>query len=227
MENSRQKIFLFGAGLHAQTCIDALEKQGKYQLVGLIDSVKQIGSLVDGYPVLGRMDDLADLASQHNTQTGMIAIGDNWVRYKLHKEIEACLPGFEFVNIIHPTAVFGKAVILGKGIFIGAQAFISSHTTIGEFCLVHQKVHLGLHNQLSDFVSISAGSLTGGMVTIGDYSAITLGVVVHDRLNIGSHTLVGSGSLVTSHLPDSVVAFGSPAKIIRQRKAGDPYLKNG
>jgi sugar O-acyltransferase (sialic acid O-acetyltransferase NeuD family) len=227
MENPRQKIFLFGAGLHAQTCIDALEKQGKYQLVGLIDSVKQIGSLVEGYPVLGRMEDLAGLAVHHDAQAGMIAIGDNWVRHNLQKEIEARLPGFEFVNIIHPSAVFGKAVTLGKGIFIGAQAFISSHTTIGDFCLVHQKVHLGLHNHLADFVSISVGSITGGMVTIGDFTAITLGVVLHDRLNIGPHTLVGSGSLVTGDLPANAVAYGRPAKTVRKRQKGDPYLKGG
>jgi acetyltransferase-like isoleucine patch superfamily enzyme len=47
-----------------------------------------------------------------------------------------------------------------------------------------------------------------------------------DRLNIGENTVVGSGSLVTKDLPDNVLAYGTPAKIIRQRKLGEKFIKS-
>jgi len=220
------KIFLFGAGMHGQTCIDVVEKQGDFEIVGLIDSVKQIGSLVDGYEVLGRMKDLTELMRLHKVKAGFISIGDNWVRKKISEEIFNIEPDFEFVNIIHPTAVFGKNVKFGKGILVGAETFISSSCTLGDFCFIHHKALLGLHNHLSDFSSISLGSLTGGKVTIGACSAVTLRVIVKDRINIGSNSVVGSGSLVLKNIPDFVIAYGQPAKIIRKRMAADKYLES-
>ena len=47
-----------------------------------------------------------------------------------------------------------------------------------------------------------------------------------DRLNIGENAVVGSGSLVTKDLPDNVLAYGNPAKIIRTRTLGEKFLKS-
>lgn len=225
--NDRPKILLFGGGLHGQTCIDAIEHQGKYELVGIIDSILDIGSFVDGYEILGRMEKLPFLVKEFNIQGGFIGIGDNWSRKKVRDEIVELVPDFEFVNIIHPTAIFGKNVTLGKGVLIAANTFISSSCILGDFCFVHQKAHLGLHNKLGSFASVSGGSLLGGKVKVGEFSAITLSATVHDRLVIGAHTVVGSCSLVTQDLPDHVVVYGQPARIIRKREEGEPYLKSG
>jgi acetyltransferase-like isoleucine patch superfamily enzyme len=46
-----------------------------------------------------------------------------------------------------------------------------------------------------------------------------------DRVEIGENTVVGSGSLVVRSLPNNVLAYGSPAKIIRERKEGEKFLK--
>lgn len=220
------KIFLFGGGMHGHTCIDVIEKQGKYEIIGIIDSQKTIGTFINGYQIIGRMEDLPKLITKYNIKKGFIAIGDNWVRNILSREIYSYDPDFEFINAIHPTAVFGKNIRLGKGILIGAQTFISSSCVIGNFCLIHHKVLLGLHNQLGNYSSISLGSLTGGKVTIGENSAITICATIQDRLNIGSNSVIGSGSLVLNDLPDNVVAYGRPAKCIRSRCVEDPYLQS-
>jgi len=36
-----------------------------------------------------------------------------------------------------------------------------------------------------------------------------------------------AGSLVLSDVPDNVLVYGSPAKIIRSRKPGERFLKSG
>jgi acetyltransferase-like isoleucine patch superfamily enzyme len=46
-----------------------------------------------------------------------------------------------------------------------------------------------------------------------------------DRIEIGENTVVGSSSLVTKNLPDDVLAYGNPAKIIRTRNKGEKFLK--
>ena len=53
-----------------------------------------------------------------------------------------------------------------------------------------------------------------------------MGVVIIDRITIGENTVVGSGALVLKDLPDNVLAYGIPAKIIRTREPGEKFLKS-
>jgi len=39
--------------------------------------------------------------------------------------------------------------------------------------------------------------------------------VVLEDVNIGANALIGAGSLVLKDIPDGVVAYGSPAKVVR------------
>jgi len=62
-------------------------------------------------------------------------------------------------------------------------------------------------------------------VRIGRCAAVTLGVTVVDRISIGENTVVGAGALVLDSLPDNVLAYGSPARVVRAREPGERYLK--
>ena len=42
-----------------------------------------------------------------------------------------------------------------------------------------------------------------------------MGANVIDGINIGKNTIIGAGSVVTKPIPDNVVAYGAPAKVIR------------
>ncbi len=65
--------------------------------------------------------------------------------------------------------------------------------------------------------------LQADIVKLGRFSALTLGVTVLDRVDIGENTVVGAGSLVATSLPSNVLAYGNPARIIRERKAGEKF----
>jgi acetyltransferase-like isoleucine patch superfamily enzyme len=77
---------------------------------------------------------------------------------------------------------------------------------------------------MSDFSSIAPGVTTGGNISIGKFSAVSLGANVIHGIKIGKHSVIGSGSTVLTNIDDYVVAYGTPAKIIRERKDGDKYL---
>jgi acetyltransferase-like isoleucine patch superfamily enzyme len=47
--------------------------------------------------------------------------------------------------------------------------------------------------------------------------------VVHN-VKIGEDSLIGAGSLVINSIPELVVAYGHPAKIIRPRKIEDRHF---
>jgi acetyltransferase-like isoleucine patch superfamily enzyme len=72
-------------------------------------------------------------------------------------------------------------------------------------------------NNISDFVTVSPGAVTLGGVYIGSNSWIGAGAIVGEDLKIGKNTVIGMGSLVTKNIPDNVIAYGSPAKVIKKK----------
>jgi len=220
-----KRIVLIGGGNQAHYTADIINKEGKYTIIGIIDSVHEIGSNRFGYKVLGRQENIKDLIEKYNIEGGVISIGDNWVRHYVSNQIKELVPSFNFVNAIHPSVIIGENVDMGEGVVAMAGCIINPKSKIGNFTFFATGAQIEHDCSIGDYASISAGSVTGGHVTLGKYSAITLGVTVLDRLNIGENTVVGAGSLVLKDLPDNILAYGNPTKIIRNRKKGEKFLK--
>ena len=220
-----KNIILIGGGNQAHYTIDIINKEGKYNIIGIIDSIHDIGSDRFGYKVLGRQEDIVKLKEQYNIEGGVISIGDNWVRYYISSQIKKQIPNFNFVNAIHPSVIIGDNVQLGKGVVMMAGCIINPKSKIGDFTFFATGAQIDHDCNIKDYSSISAGSITGGYVTLGEFSAITLGVTVVDRLKIGKNTVIGAGSLILKDIPDNVLVYGNPARIVRTRKEGEKFLK--
>jgi sugar O-acyltransferase (sialic acid O-acetyltransferase NeuD family) len=220
-----KNLVLIGGGNHAHYTIDIIEKEGKYNIIGIIDSVHPVDSERFGYKIIGRQENLIELIDEYNIEVGIISIGDNWSRYHVYDKIIEKVPDFEFVNAIHPSVIIGNNVKLGFGIIAMAGCIFNPKSEIGNFTFFATGAQVEHDNNICDFSSISAGSITGGFVKLGKFSAITLGVIVLDRIEIGENTVVGSGSLVIKSLPDNVLAYGNPSKIVRNRLPGEKFLK--
>jgi sugar O-acyltransferase (sialic acid O-acetyltransferase NeuD family) len=220
-----KKILLFGGGNQVHYTIDIIEKENKYQIVGIIDSIHEIGSDRYGYKVLGKQDNLNNIIKEYNIEGGIITIGDNWSRYYVYNSIIKQVPNFEFVNAIHPSVIIGKNVQIGFGVVMMAGVIVNPLAKIGNFTFFATGSQIEHDCQIYDYASVSAGSIMGGYVSIGKFSAITLGVTILDRLKIGENSVIGSGSLVLKDIPDNVLAHGNPINKIRARLIGEKFLK--
>lgn len=225
MEKNKKRILLFGGGNQVHYTIDIIEKEDKYEIVGIIDSVHAIGTERYGYEVLGRQEDLIDIINKFKIDAGLITIGDNWSRDYVYKSIIEQIPSFEFVNAIHPSVIIGKNVELGFGIVMMAGVIVNPLAKIGNFTFFATGCQIEHDCTIEDYASVSAGSIMGGYVTVGKFSAITLGVTVLDRIKIGINSVIGSGSLVLKDIPDNVLAHGHPINKIRARQIGEKFLK--
>ena len=122
----------------------------------------------------------------------------------------------KFINIIHRGEDISKMATLGVGILINSKVSIAAHTTIGNFVSINRHVSIGHHTVISDYCSINPGTNIAGNVKIGEGTMIGMGTSVLDKIKIGKNTIIGAGSVVTKDIPDNVVAYGSPCKIIRE-----------
>lgn len=121
----------------------------------------------------------------------------------------------KFINIIHRGEDISKMSRLGVGILINSKVSIAAHTTIGNFVSINRHVSIGHHTTIGDYCSINPGTNIAGRVNIGEGTLIGMGTNVIDGIKIGKNSIIGAGSLVTKDIPDNVVAYGSPCKIVR------------
>ena len=219
-------IVLFGGGLHANSCIDIIEKEGKYRIVGIIDSKSEPGSERYGYKVIGRQEELPELMVKYDIRGGLICVGDNYGREFVRDYVISLIPNFNFVSAIHPWTSIGRNATIGKGVVIMAGVIVNADCVVEDFCILSTAARLEHNSVLQEFSHLSAGAITSGKVNIGRYALIAPGVIIADRLSIGENTVVGFGALVLKSLPDNVVAYGNPAKVIRARTPGEKVLKS-
>ncbi|MEC3908017.1 NeuD/PglB/VioB family sugar acetyltransferase [Tamlana sp. 2201CG12-4] len=218
------KVLIIGSSGHAKVIIDIIRKQAKYEIFGLIDSYKSKGTRISDYEVLGTEKELPEIIATNDIYGGIIAIGDNWTRKKLYKEIVSSSENFRFITVIHPDAVIAENIVIGHGTAIMAGVVINSSVTIGKQCIINTKSSIGHDVILKDFCSIAPGVTIGGEVKINKCTAISLGSNIIECIKIGKHTVIGAGALVNKNIEDFKTAYGVPVKNIKDRKKDDKYL---
>lgn len=222
-----QNVVIFGASGHGSVILDCIEKEGKYKVLGFIDSFKKKGAKINGYPILGSEIDLPYLMEKYNFFRGIIAIGDNWIRKLVVDRILKISPDFDYVNAVHPKAEIGKNVDIGKGTVLMPGVIVNANSVIGDFCILNTNSSLGHDGRMENYSSLAPKSCTGGNFRLGKFSAVCLGANIIDNITILEHSVIGAGSLVVGNIEDHILAYGAPARKIRNRITGEPYMSGG
>jgi len=126
------------------------------------------------------------------------------------------LPIDGYVNIIHKSSEIASTVSLGYGILMNSLISIAPHTNIGNFVSINGQVLIGHHVTIDNFVTLNPKVCVAGHCEIGEGSTIGMGSNILNGVKIGKNVIIGAGSIVTKDIPDNVVAYGSPCKIIRK-----------
>ncbi|MCC5943243.1 MAG: acetyltransferase [Balneolaceae bacterium] len=127
--------------------------------------------------------------------------------FGIHKEM--------YTSIIHPKSHLTRSVNYETGLLIEPMAVVSSESKIGFGVTIKRSSSVGHHVTLGDFVTINPGAILSGNVTLGEGTTIGSGTTIIHNITIGKHSLIGAGSVVTRDIPDGVVAYGNPCKVVR------------
>ena len=218
------EIFIFGASDHARVIIDIVELEGRYRIGGVYDSFKPPGTRIAGYTVLGDEDAFAANAIRRGIVQGIIGIGDNATRARIANSLRERVPEVDFVTAVHPSSTMSRSVELGPGALVMARCYVGLNTRVGEGAVIATNSIFEHDGVMGDYSTLGAGSTTGGHVTLGVGTAVCLGVTIIHGIRIGEQTVVGAGATVIADLPANVVAYGSPARVIRARAPDASYL---
>lgn len=216
---TKNEVVIFGCSGHAKVVADIIFKSNKYNIKAFVD-VRIHETNLFGIPIISEKYFFSDI----KTKTGIVAIGDNYTRQLVTQKIISEIPDFIFSSAIHPSSQIGQDTTIGPGTVIMSGTSINSSVSIGSHCIINTGSSVDHDCIIEDFVSIAPGSSLGGNCIIGKSSIISIGSTLIHNIKIGKDTLIGAGSLVIKNIPDFCVAYGSPAKKIRNRNSSDKYL---
>lgn len=214
-----EKILIVGSGQHCRVVLYNMRAQGVFSPVGIADiDPGRWGTEIEGVPIIKDYQDFDDatldrIGSDLGTRKFFIGLGAMKIRQRLFEYFISM--GWQSVNIIHPDAVVSPTASLGTGILIEAGCLITPSPIIGDNVVVNTGSQVNHDNVIGNSVYLASGVLLSGGVVIGENTLIDDGVIVCLGKQVGKGCIVGAGSVITKNIPDRVIAYGNPCKVIR------------
>ena len=124
--------------------------------------------------------------------------------------------GLSFCTLTHPSAWVSPLAHVGSGVFVGANSVVAAGAFLGDHVFVNRGVTIGHDTRIGDYSRLQPGVNLGGHTVIGRGVTVGIGSTIIERLRVGDGTTVGAGSVVTKDVPEQVLVFGMPARVIKR-----------
>lgn len=192
-------MYLYGASGHAKVIADVF-RSNDIEVKGLFDDNPNIKELI-GLPVERTSELKGPL---------VISIGNNIIRKKIAESI--LIP---FAIGIDKSAIVSMSAVIHDGTVVMQGAIIQACATIGKHAIVNTAATIDHDCEIGDYVHISPNVTLCGNVKVGEGTHVGAGSVVIQGVKIGAWSVIGAGSVVVCDIPEGVIAYGNPCKIVR------------
>ena len=182
-----EKLIIIGAGGHARSCIDVIESNEKYEILGLIVNKNTSQKKFSKYEIIGTDEDLINIRKKiSNVHIGIAHMGDIKTRKRIISNLVA-------MNYNFP-------VIKSKESYVSKLSHIESGSAIMHGCIINGFSSIG------SFSIINTGSIIEHDCFVGENSFICPGSIVLGSCKIGKNTIIGSRNVI---LPNTKILSNS------------------
>lgn len=207
-----ENIIIVGYGGHGKSVADTIERTGKYRIVGYTDVCEHKEA---EYTYLGT-DDVLETEFKLGTVYAIIGIGymgNSQIRNKIYTNLKKI--GYFLPVIIDPSAVVSQTAQVLEGTFVGKNVVINAYACIGKNCIINTGAIVEHECVVGDESHIAVGAVMCGQSKVKEYCLVGANATIIQCMNIGENTIIGAGSIVITDIPNSVVAVGNPARVIK------------
>jgi sugar O-acyltransferase (sialic acid O-acetyltransferase NeuD family) len=209
----KEDIILIGGGGHCKSVIDVIEQEGKYNIIGIVDTKENVGKKVLDYKIIGCDNDLPSIFRY--CKNALITIGhlkSNERRKTLFNRLKDI--GYFLPTIISPLSHVSKYSEVKEGSVIMNYALINSGAYIGKNCIINNKALVEHDAIVGNNTHISTGTIINGDCKIGSNCMVGSNSTIKQGIKICDDVIIGSGSVVIKDINEPGVYAGIPARKI-------------
>lgn len=193
-------IAIYGASGHGKVVADIAKTNGYDQVIFIDDGDNEYITFEEyiklyNYPIA-------------------LGIGNNKIRKMVYEKIKA--ENLEVKTLVHERSIIANDVTLNEGVVIMPGVVINIGSTIGIGSIINTSSVVEHDCQIGEFVHIAPNASLAGDVHIKDMVLVGIGSSIIQGKTIGKNSVIGAGSAVISDIPDNVVSYGVPAKVIQK-----------
>jgi sugar O-acyltransferase (sialic acid O-acetyltransferase NeuD family) len=189
-----KKLILLGGGGHCKSCIDVIEAEQKYEIVGLLDKKEFLGEKILGYPFIGTDDDIATFVKDECcflVTVGQISSPD--IRKKLATLLKE--QNAKLATVISPHAYVSKYAMIGEGSIIMHDALVNASAFVGAHCIINTKALVEHDVVIEDFCHISTAAVINGGTIVKSGTFFGSNAVSKEQIKTEEEAFVKAGSL--------------------------------
>ncbi|NTQ27770.1 acetyltransferase [Enterococcus faecium] len=202
---------IIGAGGHAKVVVDILYSQEK-EIYGFVDDNR---ATLRNLKYLGNLGFLNTLSLEiKKNYYFIIAIGQCSIRRAIYEKLK--IPNEFYGSAIHSTACISDYSFVSNGTVIMPNVVVNADALIGNHVILNTGCIIDHDGEVDDFAHIAPGTCLTGGVSVGEGTLVGVGSRCVPLKKIGSWSIIGAGSTVVSNIPDNVLAYGTPAKIMKE-----------
>lgn len=209
----KKNCAIIGAGAYGQVYTRYLAEE--YTIMGFFDSDPALlAKEINGYPVLGNVDQIHDYIAKNPGTAVFVPLGDNKRRVELLTDFDN--RGYDIPSFIHHSVFKDRDMKHGKALYILPHTNIMPFTTIGDFCMISMGVNIAHHVNIHDGCFFSQGCNIGASMQIHDKAYCGIGSTVMTGVkSLGTQCMIGAGTVVIRDVADKAVIVGNPGKQIK------------
>lgn len=203
-------LILIGGGGHCTSCIDVIESEGQFKIIGILDFAENVGKTLLNYPIVGTDDDLHQYLSSAHFLVTVGQIASVIARKKIFEKL--CAEGAQIATIVSPRANVSKHAKIGRGTIVMHQASINAQVRLGENCIINTGANVEHDCYLEDHIHVSTHAVVNGNCRIGEGSFVGSNATMIQGITLPPYSVVGASAVVVDSFPKPGLFIGSPAK---------------
>lgn len=173
----KDKLLLIGAGGFGRVASELARQE--YDCAFVDDGVED-GTELCGVKVVGKTSDLPKLFDEY--QKLVVTIGNNALRERIYSAAKEI--GYEFPNLIHPTAYISPYAKLGCGCVILNNAVVQNGAVVGNGVLLNPGVELHHKSVVGNYALIYPNSVVRTYAKVGARVRIGSNVTICNRAKV-------------------------------------------
>ncbi|WP_423181552.1 acetyltransferase [Arthrobacter sp. NyZ413] len=212
----RDLMLLAASGL-AREVLATVRVSGQFRVTGFLDDAPDLqGTLVDGVPVAGGIEDAAFF---HDADF-LVCVGSGTGRRQIVRRLAGLgITDDRFGTVLEQGVRVPPGCMVGHGSILLANVVLTAGVTVGAHVVAMPQVTMTHDNVVEDYATLAAGVTLGGNVHIGSAAYLGMNSSVRQGLRIGRQSTLGMGAVLLEDLPSHETWAGVPAKPIRQHAA--------